>query len=60
MASVKKSLFLLSGNSTANAVTELGKVVDELNGCRNGASGDGILDDLVSVVVAGSRDQRTS
>jgi hypothetical protein len=32
----------------------LGTVVDELNSSRNGAASNGILDDLVSVVVGGS------
>jgi hypothetical protein len=52
-------LLLLYENGTANAVAQLGKVVDELHGCCNRPSGDGILDDLVFVVVAGTRDQGT-
>ena len=38
-------------------VTQLGEVVDELDGGRDGTSGDGILGDLVPFVVASSRDQ---
>lgn len=38
-------------------VTWLGEVVDELGGGRDGASGDGVLDDLVPVAVARRGDQ---
>lgn len=37
---------------------QLGEVVGELDGRCDGAGGDGVLDDLVSVVAAGGGDQR--
>ena len=63
MTPLNKYLFLLYDNGTANAVplalAQLGKAVDELNGCCDRASGNGILNDPVSVVVAGAGDQGT-
>jgi hypothetical protein len=37
---------------------QLGEVVGELDGRCDGAGGDGVLDDLVSVVAASGGDQR--
>ena len=61
MTPLNKYLFLLYDNGTANAVAlpQLGKAVDELHGCCDRAGSNGILDDLVSVVVAGAGDEGT-
>lgn len=61
MAPLNKYLFSLYDNGTANAVAlaQLGKAVDELDGCCDRASGNGILDDLVFVSVADTGDQGT-
>ena len=47
-------------NIAADMASQLGEVVDELDGGRDGTSGDGVLGDLVPFVVARSRDQGTS